>query len=77
MSLMKAACSKTPQYLGTPMPQGEANLYQVTEEKARNAMAATTDAEQTQLQAQFKARQTDFLLFCLKANNFNPGYDQT
>ena len=36
-----------------PQPQGGANLYQVTGEKARNARAATTDAEQAQFQARY------------------------
>ena len=62
MGLIKAACSKTPKSQGTsmPQPQGETNLYHVSEEKARNAMAATTDAELAQLQVQFKARHTDY-----------------
>ena len=46
IGLMKAACSKTPE-------------SQMSEEKARKAMAATTDAKQAQLQVQFKARHTD------------------
>ena len=47
MVLMKAACFKTPQSQGTstPHPQGEANLYQVPEEKARNAMAASVPGQ--------------------------------
>ena len=61
---MKATCYKTPQSQGTstPQPQVEANLYQVSEEKTRNAMAATTDAEQ----AQFKARHTNYYYSALK-----------
>ena len=64
MGLMRAACSKTPQSQGTstPQPQGEANPHQVSEEKARNTMTATTDAKQ----AQFKARHTNYYHSALK-----------
>ena len=50
---MKVACSKTPQ-------------SQVSEEKARKATAATTDAKQAQLQAQSKARHMDDYCATLK-----------
>ena len=48
-----------------PQPQGGANLYQVTGEKARNARAATTDAKQ----AQFQARYASNYYACLKLLN--------
>ena len=44
------------------LPQGEANPNQVSEEKAMNAMTATTDDKQ----AQFKARHTDYYHSALK-----------
>ena len=46
MGLRRAACSMTPQSQGTSTPQPQ-------------AMEVTTDAKQAQVQAQFKARQTE------------------
>ena len=42
-----------------PQPQGgETNLYKVPQEKTKNAMAASNDAEQ----AQFQARHTSIIM---------------
>ena len=48
-------------------PQGGADLYQVTEKKARNARADATDSEQAQTELQVRYAKSDYYYDALKS----------